>query len=161
MNYFFKNLVVALFFGVFMNGAWCDDFSVVEINHYSIHVPSGYVLRDITPQMADFELFEIVNKDDRSDKLSLYFGNFPQFPSYDWKESPTESAGAGVKKTFYNYRKSDGSLEGVLVFSGLSYRHSAYSPYSRIHYFATAVSSEASDRFLKIIASIEVVKPNL
>ena len=158
---FLKYFFVALFSGVFMNGARCDDFSVAEINHYSIHVPSSYVLRDITPQMADFELFEVVNKEDRSDKLSIYFGSHPQFPGYDWKEPPSESAGAGVRKTFYNYRESDGSLEGMLVFSGLSYRHSAHSPYSRIHYFAKAANSEASERFLKIIASIEIANPNL
>jgi hypothetical protein len=144
-----------------MKTAWCADFSIAKINHYSIHVPTGYVLRDVTPQMADFDLFEITNQEDHSDKLSIYFGNHPHFPVYDWKDPPSESTDAAVRKTVYNYRASDGSLEGMLVFSGLSYRHSAQSPYSRIHYFAKATNSEASERFLKIIASIEVANPNL
>ena len=161
MNYFFGYLFVALFSWLFMRGAWCDDFSVVRTTHYSIHLPSGYILQDVTLQMADFELFEVVNKENPSDKMNLYIGNHPHFPGYDWKESSSESTGENVKKTFYNYRQSDGALEGMLVFSGLSYRGSAHSPYSRIHYFAKTVNGEASDRFLKIIASIEVVEPDL
>ena len=161
MNYFLRYIFAALFLGLFVNVAWCDDFSVVKINHYSVHLPSGYVMQDITPQMADFELIEVVNKENPGDKMNLYFGNHPHFPGFDWKEAPSESEGVGVKKTIYNYRQSDGALEGMLVFSGLSYRGSAHSPYSRIHYFAKAVNGEARDRFLTIIASIEVDEPNL
>ena len=161
MNYFLRSLFFVLISGVFMNVAWCDDFSVKKVNHYAINLPSGYELLDITPGMADFELFEIVNKENRSDKMRLYFGNQPDFPSYDWAESPLKSMGEGVKKTFYDYRESDGALEGVLVFSSLSYRGSNQSPYSKIHYFAKAINCEAGARFLRVISSIKVVRPAL
>lgn len=161
MNNFFRYLLFVLISGAIMGAARCEEFSMEEINHYSIQLLSDYVLVDVTPKMADFELVEVVNKEHPDDKLSIYFGNAPHFPAYDWKESPSESEGEGMRKTTYNYRQRDGAMEGMLVFSGLSYRGSKHSPYSRIHYFANAVNKETSDRFLKVIESIRVVRPNI
>jgi hypothetical protein len=100
---FFQVSLSCIVSEIFMNGARGGDFRAEKINHYAIHLPSGYVLLDVAPQMADFGLFEVVNKENRSDKMVLYFGNHPHFPGYDWKEPPSESVGAEVKKTFYSY----------------------------------------------------------
>src|SRR4051812_8133424 len=55
-----------------------------RVGHYAIYIPAGYVLDDVTPQMADFELLEIRKTGVFNERIGIYFGNAPNFPKYDW-----------------------------------------------------------------------------
>jgi hypothetical protein len=130
------------------------------IAHYSFNLPSGYVLRDISPERTDFNLYEIYRKTNSKVNIRLYFGSAPWFPTYKWDTLPVEEVnGICTKKTFA-YREGDGSMEGVLIFTGLSYFGRDQSPYTQIYYYATGVDRRTAESFVRMISSIKVVKPN-
>ena len=52
-------------------------------------------------------------------------------------------------------------MEGVLTFSGLSYKATPHSPYTQIHYFATDVDPSTARIFADIVRSIRVARAHL
>lgn len=130
----------------------------IVINHYRIKLLPGYALRDVTPPMADFELKEIYKAKDRGKKVTVYFGNAPSFPTYNWGNSlPSVEQSKGTKKWF-DYEAGHGALEGLSVFHGLSYRGSSQSPYTQVHYFGEGLDEETAAQLKEIVSSIKVVK---
>ena len=127
-------------------------------NHYSIEIPAGYVVKDVSPPMMDFDLYQLVDGRGKA-RCGLYFGNAPQFPFYKWgSKSPVESREAGrMKKAF----QSSTRMEGVLEFSGLTYKTTPYTPFSMIHYFADGLSADDIKAFSAMVNSIHVTKKHL
>ena len=144
-----------------MNQVFGKEASEKKVNHYSFKLPVGYISKDITPPMMDFELIEIHKAKSHKTKLVLYFGNNPSFPKFKWDTSPMEEKDGNRTRRSFGYRESDGAMEGVLIFTGLSYRGSNQSPYTQIHYFASGVDKNSAGELSGIIASLKVVEPNL
>jgi hypothetical protein len=91
----------------------------------------------------------------------LYFGNAPDFPTFKWKTLPYEEKVGNLTKRTFKYRESDGSIEGVLIFTGLSYGSSTQSPYTQVHYFAEGIDKKTAETVIEIISSLRVVEPHL
>jgi hypothetical protein len=153
--------LLAISGGGCMNMAFGKGLSEKKINHYSLQIPHDYRMRDITPPMMDFELYEVHKVGNPKVKFDIYFGNNPSFPKFKWKEESLNSTKDNCSTKVFKYRKSDGAIEGLLSYSGLSYKGSNQSPYTTIHYFASGLSEKEADVLLGIISSIKVVKPNL
>lgn len=131
------------------------------VNHFSIDIPHGYIVKDVTPAMADFQLIEIRLAGRKGHKVSMYFGNAPSSPMYDWIDVTPETELNKSPLNWHRYRERDGSLEGVRSFTGLSYRGTSQSPYTKIHYFGKGINRRTAKQFEAMVASIKVVRPNL
>lgn len=156
------------FFGIFliiwisinMPLAANDKFKLVKVNHYSVEIPAGFELKDITPNMVDFQLMEIHKTGKKKPNIIVYFGNSPSFPKYDW---PALNKERDLENTadWQSYREDDGAFEGVSTFHGLSYRGSSESPYTKIHYFGIGINKDSIVQFKKIISSMKVSQSKL
>lgn len=133
--------------------------SVTVVKHYEIRVPKGYLLKNVKPQLADFDQIQISSMADASQKFDIYIGNHPSFPMFAWGTHLPGSSSTLVE-TSYPYRESDGAFEGLLIFSNISY-NGHESPFSRIHYFGSGLRKESAAEFERIVASIKIVKPDL
>jgi hypothetical protein len=129
-------------------------------NHYSIEIPASHSARDVTPAIADFELYEVV-ADDRRTRCMVYFGNAPAFPKYKWPDAPLAYRKDGRRVKEYAYSADTKKIEGLIEFPGLSYRGSDQSPYSFVHYYAESLDSIEAAAYARMIKSIVVVKRNL
>jgi hypothetical protein len=131
---------------------------VQTFNHYAIEIPAGYVVKDVSQPMMDFDLYQLVDGKGKA-KCGLYFGNFPQFPTYKWGTTPpVETRDASRTKKAY---QSSTRMEGVLQFSGLSYKMLPNTPFSLIHYFADGLSAEELKAMSAMVDSIHVVQKHL
>ncbi|MFL6710078.1 MAG: hypothetical protein ACJ8HI_17900 [Massilia sp.] len=154
------SLSLTILAGILINSsARANDCKL--ITHYCIKLPAGYSLKNITPPAADFELLELYRSKDRNEKLTVYFGNAPSFPVYDWGNSSPMQKRHEVARTWLEYDGKNGAIEGVLNFSGLSYRGSSQSPYSQVHYFGRGLDAESGAQLKAIIVLITVFKPIL
>jgi len=52
-------------------------------------------------------------------------------------------------------------MEGALTFSGLSYKATTQSPYTRVHYFAADLDPTTAQVFADIVRSIRVARAHL
>jgi hypothetical protein len=130
------------------------------MNHYDLDLPAGYAVKDITPPLADFELYEISGSRAGA-RLGLYFGNHPQFPKYEWAGPPRSESKKGRTSQQYPYSSKERRMEGRIMFDGLSYKTTAHSPYTYAHYFATDVNADEARIFEEIVRSIRVARPHL
>jgi len=131
-----------------------------SINHYDVDVPAGFVITDRSPRRADFDLYEVSGGSSGA-KLQLYFGNHPRFPTYKWAGAPRAESQDGRSAKEYPYSPAEKRMEGVLTFSGLSYKATPHSPYTQIHYFATDVDPSTARIFADIVRSIRVARAHL
>lgn len=130
------------------------------INHYDIDVPTGYSIKDRSPAMSDFDLYEITGNRPTA-KLALYFGNHPQFPKFEWSSSPHIESRNGRTTDEYLYSPKQRRMEGRIMFDGLSYKTRAHSPYTYVHYFASDVNEDDARIFEEITRSIRVARAHL
>jgi hypothetical protein len=127
-------------------------------NHYAIKIPAGYVVKDVSPPMMDFDLYQLVDGKGTV-KCGLYFGNAPRFPIYGWgSKSPVDSGDASRMKKAY---QSSTRMEGVIEFSGLTYKGLPATPFSKIHYFADRLSADDVKALSAMVDSIRVVEKDL
>jgi hypothetical protein len=132
--------------------------TVRTFNHYAIEIPAGYVVKDVSPPRMDFEIYNLVDGKGKV-KCGLYFGNAPQFPMFKWEsQSPTESKDANRTKKAY---RSATRMEGLLEFSGLTYKGIPATPFSIIHYFADGLSAADAKAVSAMVESIRVVQKHL
>lgn len=131
------------------------------VNHFSIDIPHGYIVKDVTPAMADFQLIEIRLPGRKGNKMSVYFGNAPSSPQYDWVDVIPETDLDKSPLNWHRYRERDGSLEGLRSFTGLTYGGTPQSPYTQIHYFGKGINRRTAKQFEDMVTSIKVVRPNL
>jgi hypothetical protein len=131
---------------------------VQTFNHYAIEIPAGYVVKDVSPPMTDFDLYQLIDGKGKV-KCGLYFGNAPKFPTYKWgSKLPVETRDASrAKKAF----QSSTRMEGVLKFSGLTYKTTPDTPFSMIHFFADGLSTDEIKAFSAMVDSIHVVQKHL
>jgi hypothetical protein len=132
-----------------------------SINHYDVDVPDTFTIRDVSPEMADFQFYEVARKNGQGGKLGLYFGNHSGFPKLKWDASPVSSgAGATTRKEF-PYSAEKRQMEGLLTFRGLRYMGSSSTPFSLIHYFARDIGEDDAKVFGAIVQSIRVARTEL
>jgi len=132
------------------------------IAHYSLVVPDGYTMKDVSPPRMDFSIFEIKNNKVNAHSLKLYLGNSPNFPAYTWNVNEKKGVRGDCVYEYYPYDHLAERLEGLMYFKNLTYRQNSSTPFSRIHYFTDGkVSPEEARVFEKIIDSIKVVKRDL
>lgn len=155
-----RNLLVAsLILAALPLAEGAEDYTNRQVAHFLLQIPSSYIVKDLTPQFADFELFEICEQKRETACLKLYFGNFPNFPLLRWNSAPSVE-GASDRQD-YPFRTDDGAIEGLLSYRGLTYKNHNGTPYSQIHYFSKGLSKEQAARFLEIANSVKVTRPNL
>ena len=65
------------------------------IDHYAIDVPGNFSVEDASPQNLDFQIFKIADRQGNA-LLTLYFGNHPQFPVFQWAGPPRDRAGGDL-----------------------------------------------------------------
>ena len=129
-------------------------------NHFAIEIPATYVAKNVTPRMADFQLYEVVSGDGRS-RCTLYFGNHPAFPKLKWSNPPIEERHKGVVVKEYGYTPEERRIEGLLRFSGLAYGGTDESPFSMVHYVSENLEPAQAQSFMRMVGSIVVVKRRL
>ena len=129
-------------------------------NHYAIEIPANYRAKNITPSIADFELYEVVAREGDA-RCVLYFGNAPAFPKYKWPGPPIQHQDKEKRIRVHAFTNTTGTMEGLLEFGRLSYRGVEQSPFSSVHYFCERTSSNQALLFDRMIKSIVVVKPRL
>jgi len=130
-----------------------------SINHYDVDLPTDFAIEDRSPRRADFDLYEITAGRSGA-KLVLYVGNHPSFPKFKWAGAPVSESRDGRSAKEYRYSPAEKRMEGVLTFSGLSYK-ATESPYTHVHYFAADVDPSAARLFEDIIRSIRVARAHL
>jgi hypothetical protein len=131
-----------------------------SIEHYSIEVPAGYEAKDVSPPMMDFEVYRVARQHSNGVACGLYLGNAPGFPKLRWSsKKPVETKGDGrITKAF----ERPGALEGLIEFSGLTYKDSKIgSPFTFIHYWCDKLDEGSGRDMLKMIASIKVARAHL
>jgi hypothetical protein len=132
--------------------------AVQVVEHYAIEVPADYTLKDVSPKIMDFDLYALAEKRTGIVKCTLYVGNAPAFPKLRWSGKPTESTqNLGTKK---EYRSSD-RIEGLMTFQGLTYKDSAGSPFTSLHYFADHLSAADLKVVAAMVGSISIAKKDL
>jgi hypothetical protein len=135
-----------------------DGRVVQQVEHYAIEVPAGYVLKDVSPKMMDFELYALTEKRTGKAKCTLYVGNQPAFPKLRWSGKPVESRqSGGTRKEF---RSSD-RVEGLMTFQDVTYKDSGGSPFQTIHYFAEHLSAPDMTVLAAMLDSITVTRKEL
>ncbi len=131
---------------------------VQVIEHYAIAVPAGYVLKDVSPKLMDFDLYALADQRTGSVKCTLYVGNHPAFPKFRWSGRPTESGrSGGTRKEF----RSPDRVEGLMNFSGVTYKNTPGSPFETIHYFADHLSAHEMKVVTAVLDTIRIAKPHL
>lgn len=128
-----------------------------SITHYDLDIPDTYTLRDVSPPMSDFALYEVRGKGG-GPTLGLYFGNHPHFPKLKWDGPPVSSSSEGKTADEYPYSPRTRQLEGRMTFSGLRFRASRMSPFSSVHYFAADLDEDSGKAFTAIVHSIRVAR---
>jgi len=126
-----------------------------EIEHFSIEVPPGFELDDMSPEMADFEIYDLVDRAKQKLLCRLYFGNYPRFPMYSW--SGTAKFSTAPRREQKEFRSAD-RIEGTITFSGLRFKGFPVTPWSIIHYFADDLSESDLQLIERMIQSIEVTR---
>jgi len=129
-----------------------------SFTHYDFDIPEAYTLRDVSPAMSDFAVYEVRGKAG-GPTLGIYFGNHPQFPKLKWDTAPVSSSADGKTADEYPYSPRTRQLEGRMTFSGLRFRTSRWSPFSSVHYFAANLSEDDGKAFTAIVHSIRVARP--
>jgi hypothetical protein len=130
----------------------------VVIEHYSVDVPAGYSIAEVGPK-EDFDLYLIISVRSPRKRLGLYIGNHPSFPAYKWGRRAREETKTDVSLEEFEY---DGQkMEGLMTFSGLTYKTQSHSPFPRVHYFTNDADAADAKRFAEIVRSIRVTKPHL
>src|SRR5437868_5747663 len=89
-----------------------------HFQHFSIEVPAGYQLKDSSPPMMDFDLYDLIDLKTKKARCRLYVGNAPRFPLFSWSGAPTVSRTPGKEQTDF---RSASRVEGTIKFSGLTY----------------------------------------
>jgi hypothetical protein len=131
----------------------------ITVAHYSIEIPLGYEARDVSPPMMDFDLYSVTRQGSKRAACTLYFGNHPQFPKLRWwGRKPVETK--SDRRTTKAFQRSD-AIEGVVEFSGLTYKSSGHSPWTLIHYFCDGLDEAEIRDMLGMIGSIKVVQPHV
>jgi len=130
----------------------------ITVAHYLIEIPAGYVAKDVSPPMMDFDLYMVTRQGRKEITCTLYFGNHPSFPKLQWSKKPVETK--GDKRTAKAFQRP-GAIEGVIEFSGLTYQHPSGTPFGSIHYFGDKLDDGAVKDMLRMIASIKVTRPHL
>jgi hypothetical protein len=131
----------------------------ITVTHYSIEIPLGYEARDVSPPMMDFDLYSITRRGSKRVACTLYFGNHPQFPKLRWpSQKPVETK--SDKRTTKAFQRSD-AIEGLIEFSGLTYKSSGHTPWTLIHYFCDGLDELAVRHMVGMISSIKVVQPHV
>jgi len=131
------------------------------IASYSITIPDGYVLRDISPPMMDFYLFKVYKKSSKTGCLKIYFGNNPGFPTMAWKDKGKEGQEGGRTFSSHPFDPKTGRMEGLIQHKNLKDSEGAPSPFSRVHYFSDGkISQNDAMVYDQIIGSIRVTDPS-
>jgi hypothetical protein len=131
---------------------------MVQVAHYSIEVPAGYRLTEASTERADFDLYALTSRDGKITICTLYFGNAPRFPVRKWGGKPVETKERDrVAKTF----RSANTLEGVITFSGLTYKDTSSTPFGTIHYFSGALDPAEMKVVQRLVDSIQVTQPHI
>lgn len=47
------------------------------VQHYEVRVPGGYAIKNVRPQLVDFDQIQIQSVTDEKQALDIYFGNHP------------------------------------------------------------------------------------
>jgi len=131
----------------------------ITVAHFAIEIPRGYQARDVSPPMMDFDLYRVERQGSTEGGCSLYFGNAPDFPQLRWSQNARKMKADGRSTTAFERR---GAVEGVIKFSGLTYKQStAGSPWTSIHYLCDGLDELGMKDALGMIASIKVVQPHV
>ena len=131
---------------------------VQVVEHYAIEVPAGYVLKDVSPKLMDFDLYALADQRTGTVKCTLYVGNHPAFPKFRWRGKPIESGRNG--ETRKEFRSSD-RVEGVMNFSGVTYKNTPGSPFETIHYFADHLNAHEMQVLTALLDSIHIARAHL
>ena len=129
-----------------------------QIEHFSVEVPAGYELKDSSPRMMDFDLYDLIDLKTKKARCRLYVGNHPNFPLFTWANAPTVSRTADREQTDF---RSATRVEGKIKFSGLTYKKQSYSGWTIVHYMAENLSEPEVQLIGRMIASIAVTRPHL
>lgn len=130
----------------------------ITLEHYSIEIPAGYELEDVSP-MGDFDLYQVTRRGSKSVVCGLYIGNFPSFPKLDWGSQRSVRT-MGDNRTTVALQRPD-AMEGVIRFSGLTYKGSTGTPWQAIHYMCDRLDEVGAKEMAAMIASIKVVRPDV
>src|SRR5690242_8511645 len=117
------NMTPAVLFAVAISAGGHSEKTIVA--HYSFDVPSGYRLK-IASRCEDFDLYALTRRDDKKTLCTLYLGNAPRFPIRKWEGKPVETTERG--RTRRSFRSSN-AIEGVITFSGLTYKDTPFTPF--------------------------------
>jgi len=131
-----------------------------SINHYDLDLPASYSLRDISPPMMDFVLYEIDKVGRTDEKLVLYFGSAPSFPALKWSTPAIKRSKGRASITEFPYSQKERQMEGLVSVTGLMY-HGRDSPFSYVHYIATGLDERDARDFEEIVESIRVERPTI
>jgi hypothetical protein len=129
-----------------------------QVQHFSIEVPAGYELKDSSPPMIDFDLYDLIELKTKKARCRLYLGNSPKFPLFSWSGAPTVSRAPGREQTEF---RSKSRVEGTIKYSGLTYKKSPSSPWTIVHYMAEHLSEGEVQLIERMIGSITVTRPHL
>jgi len=131
----------------------------IAVAHYLIEIPANYEAKNMSP-MSDFDLYRVRHKRWWGADCILYFGNFPSFPKLPWGSHQVVQARSDDRTTTAFQRP--GAIEGLIKFSGLSYKDSkAGSPWMSIHYLCDGLDEVEMKDLLGMISSITVVRPHV
>lgn len=156
----FGLLAVAL--GVYLGSIVACAPHLYRINHYVFVVPPGYEVQDVSPEMMDYQILNIRNTADPIAVFRIYFGNHPRFPIFEWDVPPVEkSLGKDCTMRMFEYRERDGAIEGVLHFTGLSYKDLSISPYTCVHFFAQGIDKASAEQLMTVVSGLRVAEPHL
>ena len=134
---------------------------VKNITHYSIAIPSGYDIKDVSPPMMDFYVFQVAKASDPKISCRLYIGNAPDFPTYSWHGKSHDSTDGNRISKVHPFDEKTGKMEGMFRFSGLTSENGSQTPFSCIHYFAEGIQPVDAAAFSAMVKTIKVVKPRL
>ena len=129
----------------------------ITVEHYLIEIPANYEVENLQPR-SDFDLYRVRHKRWWGGHCILYFGNFPSFPQLRWASH--ERVAARVEDRTTTAFQRPGAIEGLIEFSGLSYKDSkASSPFRFIHYLCDGLDEVEMKDLLGMVSSIKVVRP--
>ena len=128
------------------------------VGHYSIEIPPGYEARKVSPPMMDFDVYRVMRQGSKGSGCGLYFGNHPSFPKLHWSQEAVETNSDNRTTTAF---QRPGAIEGLIKFSGVSYKASRVSPWQLIHYFCDELDDVGMKTMPAMIASIKVVQPHV
>ena len=88
----------------------------------------------------------------------LCFGNAPGFPKLHWSQEAVETTSDNRTTTAFQGRDA---IEGLIKFSGLSYKNSVGSPWTLIHDFCDDLDEVGMKNMSAMIQLIKVVRPHV